>query len=136
MRRFALLFAGVLAFSLCVMAQGTSASGTQTQSKTTKSKSEKTAAAGEAKTSQLTGCLAKDASGNGYTLTNGRYKKGVAVTSSQDISAHVGHEVRLMGTWEKPGTAFTATDLKHIADTCTPAGGKKAEKAEGTATKK
>jgi hypothetical protein len=105
-----------------------------------------------AKQSQLTGCLAKDATGNGFMLTNGRYKQGIAVTSSEDMSAHVGHEVKLMGTWEKPTTdaaggagtkghemrSFTATKLNHIADTCkasAAAAGKKGKKGAAAAEK-
>jgi hypothetical protein len=148
-----LLLAVAVAFSLTGFAQA--ASSGQTTQETTKTTTKKTTtkAAGETKESQLTGCLAKNAEGNGYVLTNGHYKKGVDVKSSEDISAHVGHEVRLMGTWEKPTAGekggagekgeemrtFNATSLKHISDTCkaaSAAGGKKggkkaAEKAPG-----
>jgi hypothetical protein len=165
MRKFVLLLAAVVAMSLTGLAQTSSqgtSSGTDTQTTTTTTQTTKHAkhAKGEAgesaatekseksaKESQLTGCLAKDPSGSGYMLTNGKYKKGVEVKSSEDLSAHVGHEVKLMGTWEKPtaGEAggagakgetmrtFNATKLDHISDTCKAAGaakskGKKSDK--------
>ena len=150
MRRVLLLSAIVLAFGLSALAQGATGtqSGSQTTTTTTKTTKTKpaekgaatgTAAAGEAKTSQLTGCLGKGTT-SGYTLTNGRYRKGVDVKSDKDFSEHVGHQVRLTGTWEKPtaGAAgpgtFVATDLKHVAATC-PATGAKAAKTETTETK-
>lgn len=159
MRKLVLLLAAVVALSLTGFAQtanqGTTGTETQTTTTTKTTKHAKHAKGEEggamaseksAKESQLTGCLAKDASGSGFMLTNGRYKKGVAVKSSEDLSAHVGHEVKLMGTWEKPtaGEAggagakgetmrtFDATKLDHISDTCKAAGaakGKKGEKA-------
>ena len=142
MRKFVLLLAFAVAFSLAGFAQaaGTATThGSETQGTTKTHKAKKGAAAGEksAKESQLTGCLAKDASGSGYMLTNGRYKKGVEVKSSEDLSAHVGHEVKLMGTWEKPSSGeaggagakgetmrtFNASGVNHISDTCKAAGG-------------
>jgi Ni/Co efflux regulator RcnB len=153
MRKLLLLLAVAVAFSLSGFAQAASSGQTSTTNKdttqtTTSKKTTKTKGAGtEAKESQLTGCLAKNAEGNGYVLTNGRYKKGVDVKSSEDMSAHVGHEVKLMGTWEKPpasaqkaGTTseprtFNATSLKHISDTCkasAAAGEKKGGKKAAT----
>lgn len=144
MKKFLLLLAIVVAFSLTAPAQAASSgqAGTQTTTKTT-TQSKAKPAGGEAKESQLTGCLAKNAAGNGFMLTNGKYKKGVAVKSSQDLSAHVGHEVKLMGTWEKPtegavGTksapmrTFNATSMKHISDTCKAAAAGGGEKKGGT----
>lgn len=175
MRKLILLLAAAVAFSMTAFAQesGTQAttgteSTTTTTTKTTKhskhakseeageSKAQEAAeakAGGEAKESQMTGCLAKDASGNGFLLTNAKHKKGVEVKSSEDLSAHVGHEVRLMGTWEKPTAdaagggagpkghqmrTFNVTNVKHLADTCkaSAAAGKKSktEKAETSKT--
>ena len=79
---------------------------------------------------QVTGCLAKDTSGKGFTLVSGRYKQGVAVISEQDLAVHVGHMVKLTGTWQEPapaGTAaaapqtrtFKASKAEHVADKCT-----------------
>lgn len=144
MRKLVLLLAAVVAMSLTGLAQTSSqgtSSGTATQSTTTTTQKQAKPAKGEAaastKESQLTGCLAKDASGSGFMLTNGHYKKGVEVKSSEDLSAHVGHEVKLMGTWEQPtageaggagtkGTTmktFNATKINHISDTCKTSGG-------------
>ncbi len=151
MKKLLLLLAVAVALSLPGLAQ---ASGGQTESSktsTTTTKKTKTAkeGTGAAKESQLTGCLAKDAAGTGFMLTNGRYKKGVEVKSSEDLSAHVGHEVKLMGTWEKPTAGseggagakgetmrtFNATSLKHIADTCSMAAGGKKGGKKGAAEK-
>lgn len=167
MKKLAMLLALAVVCSLSAFAQtgtsGTSSSsgttGTETQTTTTKTTKktkatkaeagESKAAAG-AKESQLTGCLAKDAAGTGYMLTNGHYKKGVEVKSSEDISAHVGHQVKVMGTWEKPASGeaagakgqemrtFNATKLDHIADTCKTAaasGEKKGKKGAPAAEK-
>jgi hypothetical protein len=156
MRKLALLVAIVFAFSFSALAQGTSTGTSQSQTSTDtgmqapqKGKksgaASETGTAGSTKESQLTGCLAKDPSGSGYVLTNGKYKKGVAVKSSEDLSAHVGHQVKLNGSWEKPTAGgeggasakgqsmktFDATKVTHISDTC-PTGGGKAGK---TATK-
>jgi hypothetical protein len=161
MRKFVILLAAVVVLSLTGLAQTSSqgTTGTETQTTTTKTTKHAKHAKGEAgesgamageksaKESQLTGCLAKDASGSGYMLTNGHYKKGVEVKSAEDLSAHVGHEVRLMGTWEKEtaGEAggagakgktmreFNATKVEHISDTCKMAGAAKSKKEKAAA---
>jgi uncharacterized protein (DUF305 family) len=153
MRKLVLLLAAVVALSLTGLAQTSSqgTTGTETQTTTT-TKTTKHAKheAGTKKESQLTGCLAKNPSGTGFMLTNGRYKKGVVIQSSEDLSAHVGHEVRLMGTWEKASgeaggagakgetmRTFNATSLHHISDTCKMAGekGKKSKAAESPSSR-
>lgn len=159
MRKLLLPLAVVLAFSFAAMAQAAGTSSTQTETQTTTKQTKKHAMhtkGGAAAEHQLTGCLAKDPSG-GFSLTNGRYKKGVEVKSSQDLSAHVGHEVKLMGTWEKPTAGgeggagaqgkqmrtFTATNVTHISDTCSAGAAKgkgatksKAETSSTQTTKK
>ncbi len=168
MKKLLLLVAVTLAFSLTALAQGTGTSGSQstgtsgtqgTESSTTTTKAKKSKkSAGEAgemgatsgKEHQVTGCLAKNAEGSGFILTNGRYKKGVEVKSSEDMSAHVGHEVKLTGTWEKPTAGgeggagakgkemrvFNATNLQHISDTCTAGAAKGGKmKKEKSSTK-
>jgi hypothetical protein len=161
MKRLLLLLAVAIAFSLTAMAQDTSMQGTETQSTTTTTKTTKAQQGQEAneagqsgavgtkgapKEHSLTGCLAKSPEGNGYMLTNGHYKKGVMVNSSEDLSAHIGHEVKLTGTWEQPtaGEAggagakgkemrtFDATAVSHISDTCNM--GKSKKGTEGAAT--
>ena len=151
MKKLLLLVAVVLAFSFTALAQATSSTGStgtqagSEQTTTPKTKKSKKAggemgAAGEtkaAKTSQVTGCLAK--SGDNYTISNAKVKDA-AVTSSEDLSAHVGHKVKLSGTWTEPHKAFTATKVTHVSDTCAGGGkmsakhGKKGAKAgaEGT----
>src|SRR2546426_920652 len=55
------------------------------------------------KTSQLTGCLSGPNSEGAYVLTNGRHKKGVEVGGRNELKRHVGHKVKLMGTWVDSG---------------------------------
>lgn len=139
MKRFVLLLAAVVALALSMPAQDAAkASSTKKSSAKTTASSDKTAGA---KSSQLTGCLATASGGSGFTLTNGRYTSGVAVSagSGVDLAPHAGHKVQLMGTWDKgsdPKTkSFTATGVKHISEQCTAAGkagagaGKKGKKA-------
>ncbi len=157
MKKVALLVAVLLAFSFTALAQNAGTSGAQSSESTTTKTTKKTKkAAGEAgavKEHTITGCLAKDPEGNGYILTNGRYKKGLEVKSSEDFSAHVGHEVKLTGTMEKPTAGgeggagekgatmrtFNASKLTHISDTCPAAGAKAGKKGKaktaGTASK-
>jgi hypothetical protein len=50
----------------------------------------------------VTGCVARDASGNGFMLTNVADKKGamhsyMLAAGDQDFSKHVGHRVQLEG---------------------------------------
>lgn len=51
----------------------------------------------------IKGCIA-GSSGN-YTLEEKGGKKSVSLQSSQDLSAHVGHEVKLHGRWENASSA-------------------------------
>lgn len=129
MRRVFLLLVVALTFSITALAQ---VGGASTVSSPGVSPAAKTSQSSTTKTSQLTGCLAKAPVGPGYVLTNGNFKKGVAVQSKEDISAHVGHTVMLTGTWQKPtaGAAggagakgdtmrtFEAASLKHISPSC------------------
>lgn len=79
----------------------------------------------------LSGCL--QGSQGAYTLKHGN--KEVAVTSSEDLSAHVGHQVKLHGSWASAGSesastpsstgekagkdrTFNATSVDHVSDTC------------------
>ena len=144
----------VLAFALCSLAQtgdsstggsgssmGQAGASDQTGGKKGKSKSSDSMGDTSApKATSVTGCL--NGSAGSYTLTNGRYKNGVAVTAASgvDLAPHVGHTVRLTGTWEKGsgssaagGTAaskiFNATGMKHISETCTTGTGSKAAKS-------
>ena len=80
----------------------------------------------------ITGCL--QGSQGAYTLKHG--SKEIAVTSSEDLSAHVGHQVKLHGSWAGAGSSesgstpsstgekgskdrtFNATSIDHVSDTC------------------
>jgi hypothetical protein len=52
----------------------------------------------------LTGCLSGPNSEGLYTLKSG--KREVEVGGLDDLSKHVGHEVKLHGSWEKTGGAI------------------------------
>jgi uncharacterized protein YdeI (BOF family) len=107
-----------------------------------KPESDKTASAAKEKT--ITGCLQKD--GENMWLKTGMSKMGMGgkyhVMSSQDLSAHDGHKVKITGKVSK-GPLGNDKDVKHleatnvemVSDKCSWANeGKKDEKA--TTTKK
>ncbi|MGZ4816716.1 MAG: hypothetical protein ACXVZV_14975 [Terriglobales bacterium] len=150
MKRVLLVIAIAMAFAWTSMAQdqtGTSSSQTTTTTTTTK-KSHKKAASSDTGASDtassskssgkkrtVTGCVSKDKDANGnYTLSNGRYKNGVDVTGSDDLSAHAGHKVQLTGTWTTPGKTFEETKVKHISETCTVGGASSASSGSETST--
>jgi hypothetical protein len=146
MKRVALLFVALLALVWMSGAQDQSSAG-QTATTTTTKKTHKKAAASDAgasdassakasgKTSTVTGCISSDKGPDGdYTLTNGRYKNGVDVSGSDDLSKHAGHKVQLTGTWTTPGKAFQETKIKHISETCTAAPSKGATAGKDTTT--
>ena len=76
---------------------------------------------------KLKGCV--QSQGGQYVLET---KKGKTVAlAGQDVSAHVGHEVAVKGTWESgmsatssgnsgtsTGKAFNVTDVKMVSDSC------------------
>lgn len=146
MRKTVLYVAFVMIFGLAAMAQSTSSKKGSKSSGKVKSEH------------QVTGCLSTSAEG-GYTLTNGRYKKGLEVGGSDALKDHVGHEVTLMGTWAKGSEIgenekaesktekteeavgmhkhFKVTDIKMISEKCSAgagtAKGKKSKKASSAA---
>lgn len=84
------------------------------------------AAATEKSEKKLRGCIQSE--GGKYVLES---KKGKATPlAGQDVSAHVGHEVSLKGSWESGGAgtgvssgasaekAFNVTSVDMISDTC------------------
>ena len=92
----------------------------------------------------LTGCLSGPNDEGVYELKSG--KKEVEVGGLDDLSKHVGHKVKLHGSWAKSGSEigekesaeskekeekgerhFKVASIDHLSDTC-PAGA--AEKAE------
>ncbi len=151
MKKLLLLLAVAFAFTLTAVAQDASQTGgtsdqtttkTTTKSKKSKKSSDQNAAAADQgakpkKERTLTGCISAqpDANGN-YTLSNGRYKKGVEVGPADKLKDHAGHQVELKGEWaaaaagatnasatEKPARHFEAASVKHLSDTCSEAPG-------------
>ena len=99
---------------------------------------------GGAGSAMLTGCLSRPNDEGVYELKSS--KKEVEVGGLDDLSKHVGHKVRLHGSWTKNGSDigekegseskgkeekgerhFKVASIDHISDTC-PAGA--AEKGE------
>ncbi len=137
MKKYVLGLSLVLALSLWTLAQtssNTASSGQTTAEQGTSGQHmHHKNAAGE---HEIKGCLS--ASGSTATLTTAHGKTiNVTPASGVDLSAHNGHEVRLVGTWEKGEASatstggekmaknFEATKVEHISDTCTAgAGGK------------
>lgn len=80
----------------------------------------------------LTGCLGGPNSEGAYTLKTG--SKRVEVGGSADLKKHVGHEVKLTGTWakasdigeketssekgEKKEHHFKVDSIEHVSDSC------------------
>lgn len=114
-----------------------------------------------AKGSTLTGCVSSSANSDGmYTLSNGRYKKGVEIGPADKVKDHAGHQVSLTGKWstaaaageanaasakEKGERHFEVDNVKHLAETCSTApgggttgskGGKKAKPAADSSAPK
>ena len=77
---------------------------------------------------QISGCLAKNASGQGFMLTNVKYRDGVPVASDKDLASQVGHTVILTGVWKKMAASgdakgekvktFNASRVDKISDDC------------------
>ena len=100
MHKLALCFAVLFFFAVSGVAQGDmgqSSSSDQSTTSTTKSKKAKSSKAGGGE-HQVTGCLAGPNDEDVYTLTNGRYTKGLEVGGNDDLKSHVGHKVTLTGT--------------------------------------
>ncbi len=133
MKKLVLLLAVVVAFSFTALAQNQT-NTTQTTTQTT-TKTKKKSAAKTAKQNTIKGCLAAGKEPDTWTLTKG--KRSYEVTG-MDLSQHVGHEVKLSGTWEneKPAGEKTAgkelkvANVEHISDTCTTTTAAKAPKAK------
>jgi hypothetical protein len=142
-----LLLALAAMFALAASAQDTNTGGTSAPANV-KSSSKSKSSAG----ASLTGCLNGPNAENAYMLTNARFKKGVEVgmPASDELSKHVGHKVKLTGSWAKSGEGigenenmekseragkgekkekgeaaekhFKVTKIDHIADSCTMGG--------------
>ncbi|MGH9566098.1 MAG: hypothetical protein ACRD4I_08955, partial [Candidatus Angelobacter sp.] len=75
--------------------------------------------------STLTGCLSGPNDEGAYLLKRG--KKEVEVGGMDDLSKHVGHEVKLHGSWAKSGSEIGE---KEGSDQSAAAAGKKGSAAE------
>src|SRR5262249_22820140 len=94
---------------------------------------------------KLKGCV--QSQGGQYVLET-KKGKDIALTD-QDVSAHVGHEVAVKGTWEKGGSmsptaggtassnekTFNVSSVDMISDTCGGKGKGKSSSDMGTGTK-
>jgi hypothetical protein len=156
MKRFIFVLALCTAFSLTALAQSdnsSSASGSQGASSSQTPPASSDMGAGQAskktkeknasheksgKETTLTGCLNATNEQGGYTLINHRYKNGVVVGGNDELPKHVGHEVKLTGTWasakeigEDMGKApqqgkqmesklkhFKVDSIQHVSETC------------------
>lgn len=170
MKKLILLLAAWLAFSLTGLAQSSTDTGAAAQGSTgasssdqgattTKSKKKSSKEAGtegaSAKEHSVTGCLSGPDADGAYVLTNGRYKKGLEVGGNDELKSHVGHEVKLTGTWAKESdisgnASATGSEAKgkseyakhmkvdkiqHVAETCTSAkAGKGSKKGKGSSS--
>ena len=102
----------------------------------------------------LTGCLSGPNQEGAYELKSG--SKEVEVGGLDDLSKHVGHKVRLHGSWVKSGSEigekenesaekkeskekeqkgerhFKVASIDHVADTCTAGAAEKGEHKKGS----
>jgi len=145
MKKVFAIFTMAFAFTLLSAGQAGSASGgTQAgagDQATQKKTAPKKGAAGSA---ALTGCLSGPNDEGVYELKNG--KKEVEVGGLDDLSKHVGHKVRLHGSWTKNGSDigekesseskgkeekgerhFKVASIDHISDTCAAGAAEKGE---------
>lgn len=145
-----LLLVVIALFATFVWAQ-TGSSGSSQDQKTDTSTQAKKGTHKKGGETTITGCLSGPNSEGAYVLKHG--KKEVEVGGSDELSKHVGHEVKLHGTWAKSGEAigekegaekgeakegkkgeagerhFQVTSIDHVSDTC-PAAGAASEKGE------
>ena len=76
----------------------------------------------------LTGCLSGPNDEGAYLLKHG--KKEVEVGGMDDLSKHVGHEVKLHGSWAKSGSEVK--EKRKDRRKAKPLRGKKAQQASAT----
>ncbi len=136
MRKLALCCVVLLFFAVSGVAQGKKGHSSK-------------AAGGE---HQVTGCLAGPNDEGVYTLTNGKYTKGLEVGGNDELKSHVGHQVKLTGTWasaadigekepagekkenEKAEKHLKVSSIKHVSDTCPTHAAKKSKKGKAAPT--
>lgn len=147
MHKLFTLFTVLFAFTLLSAAQAGSTSGStgSAQAGASDQATEKKAAPKKgAGGATLTGCLSGPNDEGAYELKSG--KKEVEVGGLDDLSKHVGHKVRLHGSWTKSGADigekesseskgkeekgerhFKVASIDHISDTCPAAAAEKGE---------
>jgi len=143
MKRALLCLTACLAFAMTSWAQGgAGTAGNSGQDQTTPHKHHH----GDHMGGALTGCVEKTDSG--YAIKHGG--KDIPVTGSDDLSAHVGHEVKLAGSWAAASTSggaaampktFNETGVTMVSEKCTDKMHKKnkkgsADNGTGTTTPK
>ena len=93
----------------------------------------------------LKGCIKSE---GGQTVLEEKKGKEVSLTGS-DLSAHVGHEVKVHGMWEKGGSSsaassgsasssgktFNVTSVDMVSDTCSMGKSSKSDHMKGSSTK-
>jgi uncharacterized protein YdeI (BOF family) len=108
---------------------------------TTKSTAKSTASGASAKESTITGCLSGPIGEGYYELKNASNRIGMQVNAMEGLKAHVGHKVKLTGTWEEEipevqERRFKVSKVDMIAATCTiPDAAKKTSTAKPAAPK-
>lgn len=148
MQRIAMLLAAAAILGVAGWAQNTSTGGTSAPANVTGKQAgthhhQGEESAGGAKGGTLTGCLNGPNAENAYILTNRQHKRGVEVgmRASDELSKHVGHKVRLSGSWVGSGAEigekeqggegeerergerhFQVTKIEHLAESCTMGG--------------
>jgi hypothetical protein len=148
MKKVLAFFTILFAFTLLSAAQtgstpgstGSAQAGTGDQSMDKKGSTKK----GSAGSATLTGCLSGPNDEGVYELKSS--KKEVEVGGLDDLSKHVGHKVRLHGSWTKNGSDigekesseskgkeekgerhFKVASIDHISDTCASGAAEKGE---------
>ncbi|HKD91842.1 MAG TPA: hypothetical protein VKB56_08060 [Terriglobales bacterium] len=117
MKKLLLCMAVVFAFAITSAAQETNPQTSNPAPSTRSSSGNKeTKAASSTGTRTTTGCIEK--SDDLFMLKSGRYRQGVKVTGSDDLAPHVGHTVRLTGTWTVPGQEFAESRIEMVSDSC------------------
>lgn len=72
----------------------------------------------------LTGCVSQEAGSNEFMLKSGA-KRNIELESAEDLKAHVGHTVKVKGTWDMEG------DKSEMAGGADAMGHKDMDKKEG-----
>jgi uncharacterized protein YdeI (BOF family) len=140
----------VLMFAVAAWAyQGSAGTSTKasTPSKTSTASSTKSTTKSEAsaerapKESTITGCLSGPIGEGYYELKNANNRIRMQVNAMDGLKAHVGHKVKLTGTWEEEipevqERRFNVSKVDMIAETCTvPEAAKKPSTAKPAAPK-